>query len=43
MTNEKTFGNKVGQLIAHVFVGCVTACLCAVMIALAARFIMWLF
>lgn len=43
MTNEKSFGTKLGQLMGHVFAGCVTACLCATMIALAVRFIMWIF
>lgn len=41
--NDKTYGTKVGQFIANVFVGCIGACICAAAIALTVRFIMWVF
>lgn len=43
MASEKSVASKLGQLLANVFVGCLTACVCAVMIAGAVRFIMWIF
>ena len=43
MDNKKPLSDKLGQLTAHVFVVCLTACVCAIMIAGAVRFITWLF
>lgn len=47
MSNEKntdkTFSAKMGQLIANIFIACVTACLSACLIALTVRFITMLF
>lgn len=40
---EITFGAKVGQFIANVFVACLGACLSAIAIALTVRFITLLF
>lgn len=43
MNNKDSLGAKLGQLTAHVFVACLTACVCAIMIAGAVRFITWIF
>lgn len=43
MDTKNTFGAKVGQFLADVFIGCIAVCLSACAIALTVRFIMWLF
>lgn len=43
MDKEKSFGAKMGQLIANVFVACIAACLSACAIAITVRFITWIF
>lgn len=43
MDNKNTFYYKAGQFIGMVFTGCVVACISACSIALAVRFITWLF
>lgn len=43
MDKEKTFGAKVGQLLAYVLVTCFAACVSACAIALTVRFISWMF
>ena len=40
---KDTFGYKIGQLVANVFLTCIAACISACLIALTVRFIMWMF
>ena len=43
VTNETSFGSKVGRFIGHLFAARVATCISAVMVALTIRFIVWLF
>lgn len=43
MDKKDTFANKAGQFIANVLIACIAASLSACAIALAVRFITWLF
>lgn len=40
--NKESFATKCGRWIGNLIVGCVATCIAAVLIALTARFIMWL-
>ena len=42
MNNKETFATKCGRWLGILFVGCITACLSAILIAAAVRFILWL-
>lgn len=42
MNNKESFATKCGRWLGTLFVGCIAACLSAVLIALTVRFIMWL-
>lgn len=41
--DKPNFANKLGQLVADIFIACIAACVSACAIALTVRFIMWLF
>lgn len=47
MENENKKRNKVaytiGQTVGVVFVGCLAACACGLMIGLSVKFLMWIF
>ena len=43
MNEKKNFSTIMGRMVAYVFVGSITVCLTAAMVALTARFITWLF
>ena len=43
MNNKESFATKCGRLIGNMLFLCLSACIASVAIALAVRFIVWLF
>ena len=41
-TKANTFATKLGNIIATLFVCCLTACIATILIALTCKFIMWI-
>ena len=43
MSNKESFATKCGRWLGSLFIGCIAACLSAILIALTVRFVMWIF